>query len=453
MLKILMGLLFMQENMFHVDGLCCYIKYLNVGIQNIIKPRQPITSFWELHMFIGLYRDAINGLPNKIIFLIYIVAFSFSALALKNFQGLLLLEKYGYSLDMIGYLIALFGLGAIFGTWLAGSMLKMLQYYTVIFIMLALCSIGPLIILIFNEKYSAVIGLFLFSVFANGVRPSFQVALSTSVTDGLKRKEAYTLYRIMINIGSASGMLIGGLLTEISYELLLFYSLAMLVLTSLLCHFTFRHKIGIETYISVNNNLPSTTNSQENHKKNEFLFLLISVSLFSFSMFQLYSFLPVYIVNTIGLSKSFYGTLPILNLFILIAFELYLVRVMHAYSVYVSGILGSMLMSISYIMLSFSISSELYVYLFYGVFSLAISLYFPSIMNAISKFEKDNSNVSFIVRYQYSMDFIVIIGPAISSLIISLFNIKALWLICSASAFCSFIILLMLSRPTTEGNI
>lgn len=394
---------------------------------------------------IKVYKDALRNVPNSTLVMILFLGVVFVALAFKNFRSLMLVEYFHFSEESMSFLIGALGFGSIIGTWFTGRLLKVLPPYTVIGITLLFCSLGPIFLTFLKSGALVPIGFFFFAVFSNAVRPAFQLVILDLESD--TKQSAYSLYRISINFGTALGGLLAGIIAEYSYLYLLIYVSGLLIAVAI--GFLFVSKTEVKV----------TENIDESRQDKAFLgidfYSLMAITfIFSFAMFQIYSFLPVFIVQDIGLSIGQFGGLSIANLIVILAFELYLVKKLSARGPFITGIVGSLVMAAAYAIAALKVSSVIIVYIFYSLICLAISLFFPFIMSAIDIYSKGSDRRVYMIQYQYTIDIAIIVSPIISAFIVGYIEIQGLWLVCSLMSILVVAVLIFknLTSKTVEAH-
>lgn len=389
---------------------------------------------------INAYKQAFNSLPLNTVKLFFGLAIIFMGLAFKNFYSLILSDLFSIDMKSIGLVLSISGVGSLTGTMISGFALKLTSPINAIRLSVLFCAMSSSILLFDREYYPAVIGIFVFSTFASGVRPALQTYLSDLGTDELKRT-AYSLYRVFISVGSALGVFLCGVLADISYTYTLWLIVVSLVLSLVYCSV-------LDFNISKANNQEQEIKIKETDTKKwvllnyETTLVITSVFLFSFAMFQVYSFLPIYLVDILGMSKSLFGSLSFLNLAIVLLFQMQITKSLSDKSNEFGMVLGGVMMFSAFGILLLGASSIYSVIVHYSLWSVSICIFYPSALTKLSalaaKYNKNSS--SLMVSHQFTIDMTLIVGPLVSGFIAAQADIVGLWYVCGF--FCSLSILL-----------
>lgn len=166
---------------------------------------------------LATYRDAFGGLP-RLTWLLCLAAFlNRCGSMVVPFLGLYAKERFGYSPTEAGYVLSLYGCGAVVGSWLGGYLTD--RVGSVRTQIMALVGSG---LWMFGMTQGLQPGwleatTFVLAVFNEAFRPGSVTAVAASVPPELRRK-ALSLNRLMLNLGWAFGPTIGGYLVMIDFR-------------------------------------------------------------------------------------------------------------------------------------------------------------------------------------------------------------------------------------------
>ncbi|HEY8896342.1 MAG TPA: MFS transporter, partial [Niastella sp.] len=158
---------------------------------------------------LSLYRNAYSGLSPSIWWLSFIMLVNRSGTMVLPFMTIYLTTAKGYSIGKAGFVMALFGLGAVTGAFLGGKLTDRIGYHKVQLI--TLLGGGVLFMLLGQMQTYPLICLFTFLL--SMVNDAFRPANSTAIVAYSKentRTRSYALHRLAINLGWAVGSAIGG---------------------------------------------------------------------------------------------------------------------------------------------------------------------------------------------------------------------------------------------------
>ena len=147
-------------------------------------------------------------------------------------------QKLNFSIVQAGMIMALFGLGSVFGAFIGGKITDKVGFYYL--------QVGALIsggfmfmtLSLLETFFSLAIGTFILSMCNEGFRPANSSAVAHYSTEKT-RTRSYSLNRMAINLGWSFGGAMGGFIASIDYHLLFFVDgftniLAALILIKLL---------------------------------------------------------------------------------------------------------------------------------------------------------------------------------------------------------------------------
>ncbi|HDZ9134189.1 TPA: MFS transporter [Vibrio cholerae] len=385
---------------------------------------------------IDTYKKAIKIIPINTIKLFFGLTIVFLGLAFKNFYSLILLGLFELDISTIGYFLSIIGFGSLVGTMISGYILKFSEPIRAIQIAVVLCIASTSLVLSSSHYYAAVFGMFVFSTFASGLRPALQTYLSDLQNEEIK-KTAYSLYRVFISIGSALGLVICGALADFSYTLTLWFVVVCFGLS--LFYFVTQDFSFEKTSKPKKEKVETKSTSPLNL---EIFTTIVCTFLFSFSMFQIYSFLPIYLVEHLGLSKSFFGSLSILNLFIVLFLQMKITELLANRSNEFGMMLGGLVMFSSFGILSLGFSSQISIILQYSLWSISICMFYPSVLTKLSSLatQHNKPSSSLMIKHQFTIDITLIVGPVISGFVISQFSMIGLWYVCGLACVISILL-------------
>lgn len=234
------------------------------------------------------------------------------------FLSLYLISEAGFSAAAAGGVISIYGLVALLSGPVAGRLvdrvgsLRVMQGALLLTGLLQLCF--PL-----AHSVAAVIGLAAaWSLVAEAYRPAALSATAALVPEG-RRREAYALIRLAINLGMSIGPAVGGLLAGWDFRLIFLVdgctsllAAVVLILSGL--------PSGDGAALAVEARPPrSLLGPLRDPVMASFLLALICNALVGF---QGESALPVYLVRDLGLSPRVYGLMFTLNTVMIVTMEI-----------------------------------------------------------------------------------------------------------------------------------
>ena len=158
-----------------------------------------------------LYRDAFGGLP-RLTWLLCAAAFlNRCGSMVVPLLGPYLKRDFAFTPDQAGWVIGLYGIGAMLGSWLGGRLTDRIGPVRLQVLALGSSSLWMLLMTQFRSAPAVVAGVFVLGIVNDAFRPGSNTAAALSAPLPLRRK-ALSLNRFALNLGWAFGPTIGGYL-------------------------------------------------------------------------------------------------------------------------------------------------------------------------------------------------------------------------------------------------
>lgn len=270
----------------------------------------------------SLYRKSFTGLSLETWLLSLIMLINRSGTMVVPFMTLYLTGKeMNRTLSEAGFVMSLFGLGAIIGAYFGGKFSDKIGFYKVQ--LLTLFFGGILFIVLGQLKSYSLICLFTFllSLINEAFRPANSAAIAF-YSDSKNRTRSYSLNRLAINFGWAVGASIGGILASINYELLFWVDGVTNIIAVLLLFSFFKPKINLVKKEIEHHEIPQNISA---YKDKTYLWYIVLVTLYGLCFFQLFTTAPKYFRDNLFLNERFIGLLMAINGIIIVALEMVLI--------------------------------------------------------------------------------------------------------------------------------
>jgi predicted MFS family arabinose efflux permease len=236
-----------------------------------------------------------------------------------TFLVLYLTRERGFSPERAGFILFLYGAGSIVSAPIAG---RLADRWGAVPLMRGslLLSGAMLLVYPFARTSAAIVAVTIaLAMLTEAFRPAAMLFFGESV-EPARRKSAFAVYRLAINLGMAIGPAIGGILATISFRYLFFADAATSIAAGLLLAVaTIPVRPKTTHHLSTTKRLRLSTAA---HADPRFLFFLAGVIPVVVVFFQHISSMPLYIVNTLGLSPRTFGLLFSLNCLIIVVLEI-----------------------------------------------------------------------------------------------------------------------------------
>lgn len=396
-----------------------------------------------------MYKQAYTGLSRPTWLLSLVMLVNRSGTMVIPFMTIYLTQSLHYSIAEAGFVIGLFGAGAIAGAFMGGWLTDRFSFYPIQLITL---TGGGLLFIVLGQMHSyALICLFTFllSLVNEAFRPANAAAIAHYST-GANRTRSYSLNRLAINLGWAAGGVLGGFIASYNYSLLFWVD----GLTNISAAVLMRVFLPAPAFTadSAVHQAPVTRNSVSAYRDKTYLYFIGLTTVFAICFFQLFTTLPVYYKQELHLSVIFIGILMAMNGVIIAFLEMitvYKLEGKRADTWYIS--FGVLLVGFSYVVLNlFNTSAVLVAIISMLLISFGEILAMP-FMNAFWVGRTTALNRGQYASL-YSMAYAVahVIGPTLGSQIVVWYSFNTLWWVIGGMSLVSGLCFLMMKQQA--GN-
>lgn len=227
----------------------------------------------------------------------------------------------GYSIAQAGWVMGIFGLGAVCGGFLGGRLTDRIGFHRV---QLVTLGGGGILFMVLGQMRSYPL-ICIFTFLLSLVNEAFRPANSTAIAHYSKeenRTRSYSMNRLAINLGWAVGGAIGGILASINYHLLFWVDGS----TNLLALCLLRWFLGPETAPAVAHATTTTTSPVSSPYRDKLYLGFIGMTiLMATCFFQLFTTMPVFFKRAMHMQEYMIGLLMTLNGLLITFFEMVLV--------------------------------------------------------------------------------------------------------------------------------
>jgi predicted MFS family arabinose efflux permease len=278
---------------------------------NLLKPLNATRS---------LYINAYSGLSRPTWLLSLVMLVNRSGTMVLPFMTIYL-TGIGFSLIKAGFVVGLFGAGAVCGAVIGGKLTDKIGFRQIQLITLG--GGGALFILLgFMKSYPLIcVFTFILSLVNDAFRPANNAAIA-QYSKPENRTRSYSLNRLAINLGWAVGGTLGGFIASFNYHLLFWIDGFTNIFAAVMLYYLLKPaELFEKEKISVSR-LNEKSSPLEDRK---FALFLILVLLYGLCFYQLYSTIPVYYKNVYQMSELQIGILMGLNGLIIVIIEMVLI--------------------------------------------------------------------------------------------------------------------------------
>ncbi|MDV3769051.1 MFS transporter [Elizabethkingia anophelis] len=340
------------------------------------------------------------------------------------FLGIYLINKLNFSIDQIGIVLSIYGLGAIIGSNIGGKLTDKIGTFNTQIICLFL-SVPFYIALpfILNLKDLCII-FFILGIINECFSPANSLAIVEN-SDEENRTRAFSLNRTAINIGFFIGPSLGGVLSTLSYSYIFYANAISSFLAGILLFFLFKKKkIKTDTYKRkfIKSNLSP-------YKDRLFITFFIFIIVYTFCFMQFLNTIPLFYKEVAGLSNIEIGMIFGYEGILLFMLEMPLIYWINKKLGINSIILiGFILLFLSYILLAFN--DDMFIIFLVSTFMVISEILILPFLSTITSFRSNNRNEgAYMGMYNSSFSIALFLSPYISSYLASKFGYQNLWLL------------------------
>lgn len=332
-------------------------------------------------------------------------------------------QKLNFSIVEAGLIMAIFGLGSVFGAFFGGKFTDRIGFY---YLQIgALLSGGLMFFMIsFLETFwSLGIGTFILSMCNESFRPANATAIAY-YSNEKTRTRSNSLNRLAVNLGWSFGGALGGFLASVDYHLLFYVDGFSNILAAVLL---------IKLLPAVKNSKSKETETpeiqvQSPYQDKLYLAFIILTILFSSCFFQLFTLQPVFFKTEWKLSEQLIGGLMAMNGLIIVFTEMLLVNNLEGKRspLYFTGI-GVIIAAFSYSILIFFPATAWLAVISIILVTLGEMIAMPFMNTFWMSRSNDRNRGEYAALYTIAWSVAQIIGPIYGSFLIEYGGYKLFW--------------------------
>ena len=267
-----------------------------------------------------LYRNAYTGLSRSTWYLSIVMLINRSGTMVIPFMTIYCTQKLHFSLTQAGYIMGLFGLGAVVGAAFGGRITDRFGFYPQQVAALFLGGVMFIVTGFLHTYFSLCIGVFLLSLCNESFRPANATAIVFYSTPN-NRTRSYSMNRLAVNLGWAVGGALGGFLASVNYNLLFWVDGC----TNIIAAFLLLKMLPfVKGGTRRNADAATVTTSSAYKDKVYLLFIALTISL-GYCFFHLFTILPVFYKTEWHLNEQFIGILMAMNGLLIVFVEMIIV--------------------------------------------------------------------------------------------------------------------------------
>ena len=387
------------------------------------------------------------GLSREVWFMALTMLVNRAGAMVIPFLSLYLTNSLGFSLGQVGWIMSFYGFGSLVGVFIGGKLADQIGYYKVMYVSLMATGMVFFIIQFITDFYALCAGIFMLTIVADAFRPAVWVALD-DYSRPENRTRSITLIRLAINLGFSLGPAMGGLLVMyLSYKSLFWVDGITCIIASVIIMVFLRQKSPVKK--SEDRNAPPKLSP---YLDRQYLIFWVAMFLIGFTFVQVFSTLPLYYSQVLGLEEGRIGLLLAMNGLLIFLLEMPLVHSLEKSKLENLKIViaGTFFLMLSFFVLNLGSWAGLAVI---GIIFMTFGemLGFPfSNSYALDRSKKGNQG-AYMAMYSMSFSVAHILGPNIGMQFSEKFGFGSTWYFMGAICLLTCLILLVLRKRDTAS--
>lgn len=300
-----------------------------------------------LQRTIRLYQNAYAGLSRDIWMLSFVSLINRAGTMVIPFMTIYLTVNMDFSLKEAGWIMSIFGMGSIVGSYLGGVLTDRIGSYKVQLWSLILTGLFFPAMILAESFWEITAMVFILSSIGDAFRPANKVAVSQySKPKNLTR--SFALLRLAVNVGFAIGPALGGFLAAWKgYDLLFWADGITCILAAIIFRMFLREKGSSP---EAKKEAAATEVIRNPYQDRPFWLFLLILFCLAFTFMQFFFTMPVYFKETIGITEREIGFFMGLNGLIIVLLEMPLVYLVEkSFSKFQSMAMGAVLVGIGFL--------------------------------------------------------------------------------------------------------
>ncbi|MFI5237241.1 MAG: MFS transporter [Ignavibacteriales bacterium] len=341
-----------------------------------------------------------------------------------------------------GLVLFFYGIGALLSAPFSGKLsdkigaLKLMK--------ISLLSTGSFLFLfsVITDFTGFLILSFIWAILSEAFRPACMSFISSEISSE-RRKTAFALNRLAINLGMSIGPVIGGVLSTVNFSLLFYVDgLTSLAAGTFLIFSPLGRQLHAEKEINVQQIVHEKVSVFKDKKLLYFLIALVPVEIV---FFQHIGALPLFIVTELGYSNAVFGFLGAVNTVLIIFIEVPINDAMRNWKDWKSVGLGALLCGVGFGLMAFTQEIPMIVFLIV-IWTFGEMIFFPSAGEYVAKIAPEKQRGEYMGYYQMSFSFSFMVGPWLGAEVLEQSGSFNLWIGCLVLGLISAVMMLKLRR-------
>ena len=343
-----------------------------------------------------------------------------------------------------GLVLAAYGIGAFITAPFAGRLSDKIGALRLMTISLFLTGIF-LFLYSFVTDFNLFLGLtFVWAILSEAFRPASMAFISDEITSD-RRKTAFALQRLAINLGMSIGPVIGGILSTINFQLLFYINGFTSLAGRAFLLFSPWEKHEVTTKEADVNSPLIPHQKVKVFSDRRLLYFLLALIPVEIVFFQHIGALPLFIVSDLGFTNAVFGFLTAVNTVLIIFIEVPLNDSMRNWDDRKSLALGALLSAVGFGLMAFTNTIPPIIFLIV-IWTFGEMIFFPSSGEYVAKIAPEKRRGEYMGYFQMSFSFAFMVGPWLGTTVLDLYGPFNLWIGCLVFGLISTVMMLRLRK-------
>jgi predicted MFS family arabinose efflux permease len=383
------------------------------------------------------YKGAFSGLNGTVWLLAFASLINRAGTMVLPFLALYLTEERGFTTTAAGQALAVYGLGAVVGSYFGGWLCDRVAPRSIMIASLVLTAAGFLL-LEGMEARPAILGAMLFlSVVGEAFRPANFAAVAAVAEPG-RITQSFSLIRLAINIGMTLGPAVGGFLALRDYSWLFRIDALTCVLAAGLLTAAFRPvqagpKAGEDGAVAA-----AGAPARSPWGDPFFLALVLLFFVLATVLFQISSTYPLTLRDLYSFSEASIGVVLAINTFLIVLLEMVIVHSVRGWNQLRLAGAGCLLFCVGFGLLPFGAglgAPFAYVAATVVVWSFGEMLSMPISSGLVAARADERSRGRYMGLYLLAFSLAFVVAPLIGTWIYQHLGTRTLWILCGLTGF------------------
>jgi MFS family permease len=371
--------------------------------------------------------SGLKNIPKNIWILTFATLINRAGTMVLPFIALYARQELDVSTGDAGLVLFFYGIGAFLSSPFSGKISDKIGALKLMIISLIT---SGLFLFLYSVVYDFVMFLglsFIWAVLSEAFRPASMSFISNEISSE-RRKTAFALNRLAINLGMSIGPVIGGVLSTINFSLL-FYVDGLTSIAAAVFMLLFPWQTREKDETTVEEVITASIKKESILKNKKFIYFILALIPVEIVFFQHIGAMPLFIVNELGFPNSTFGFLVAINTVLIIFIEVPLNDSMRMWADWKSLALGSLLAGVGFGMMALTQTISPIIAAIV-IWTFGEMILFPSAGDYVAKISPENKRGEYMGYFQMSFSFAFMVGPWLGTEVLEHLGSFNLWIGC-----------------------